>query len=900
MVVAACSGPAKPPVVVPPPQPPPAADYRPAPPAVAMPDQPALRLPKNFVETRANVELTIDPAADGFDGYIELHGKVTEASGRFWLHAIKLDIADASIIADATDTPIALVAKPVGADLLELDAAKPVDAGDYHFSIKFHGRYDLTNTTGAFKQVVAGAPYVFSQFEAIYARRAFPCVDEPDAKIPWQLTLRVPKDLVAVANTPVEHDVVDGAIRTVAFATTRPLPSYLVAFGVGPFEIVDAGTTKSGVPVRAITLHGRAADAAWAAQTTPRILDELEAWFGVKYPYPKLDVLSIPLTVGFGAMENAGLVTFTESLILLDPQKASLRRKASWVAVASHELAHQWFGDSVTMDWWDDIWLNEGFADWLERRIAARVMPEWHLELGVLDERRGALAADSVVSARAVRQPIATPDDILNVFDGITYEKGASVLAMFESYVGPDKFQQGIRDYVAAHADGNASVTDFVAAISRVHGSDLAPAFATFLDQAGAPELTGSLDCRGTPKLALAQHRYLPVGSPAAPDTKPWIVPVCVAYDRDGARAEACGLVSADANEVALPAKRCPRWTYANADGHGYYHLAHTADDAAKLRDEAWSQLTPIERRALFAEVSDAARQGQLALPLALSFVPRLLAAGDRFSVGDAIGFPRSLDRYVTDDVRAKYESWLRATFAPAATAAGLTPKKTDDLDAESERGDLVGEALAAHEPALVAEAVKQADHWRDLPQSTRGLVLGAAVEADAAVFARVLRDVHDEADRARRNEAYGALANVSDLAKQRQALALVIDDKLDIRETRWILFGSRTLANEAQGRQFFRDHQAAILARMPSDDTTGESVSIANLFMSCDPKLRDEAVAYVTATFGAMPGAKHDLAEDIEQNDQCIARHAVVEPMVRGWLTGVKIPKPPSSKKNK
>jgi alanyl aminopeptidase len=902
----ACSAPAQPvrpapptPVVAPAPVvvdvAPPAADVG------AVPPEPSLRLPRNLIERGVEARLVVDPASSGFDGEIVLDVEVGERSSRFWLHAFHLDIRTATLTGiDAT--PHALASAPHGQDLLELDTGAPVEPGRYKLSIAYAGQYDLVNTAGAFKQTVAGAPYIYTQLEAIYARRVFPCVDEPDAKVPWQLTLDIPAPLVAVSNTPVEQDTaLDADHRRVRFQRTPPLPSYLVAFGVGPFEVVDAGATKSGVPVRAITLHGRAADAAWAVKTTPRLLDELEAWFALRYPYPKLDVVSVPLTVGFSAMENAGLVTFTESVMLLDPKVASLERRNRWVVTASHELAHQWFGDDVTMAWWDDIWLNEGFADWLERKIAARHQPAWHDELGDLGERNRALEADALATARAVRQPIATPDDILNVFDGITYAKGASVLGMFESYVGGDAFQRAIRAYVRARAGGNATVDDFVAAVSSVAGTDLGPAFRTFLDRPGAPELTTSLDCgNGSASLELAQRGYAPVGAPVVDETPaPWTIPVCASYDRDGTRAQACTLLAGATGAMGLPGSRCPRWVLPNRDGRGYYHLALTARQSVSLRDEAWPQLTPTERRAAFADVADLALQGRLPVPVALSWVPRLLAAGDRYSIGDAIALVQKLAPLVPDELRGKYELWLRLTFGPEATALGVLPKPGDDLDAETVRRDVVGLALGARDPDLVAQSLRASEHWRDLPQAVRGMVVAAAADVSAEAFTRLLHDARIEQDRARRAEALGALASVRDVERQREALALVLDPQLDIRETMWMLLEGRDEPNRATAREVFRSHQATILGRLPTDDTTGQSLVLATLFTSaCDASRRDEVVRYVTETFGKVPGGKRRLDQDVEAMNQCIARRALLEPDVRGWLTGVRAPpfkpKPP------
>src|SRR6185503_18007554 len=778
------------------------------------PAAPTLRLPRNFLPTSYAATLAIDPAQSGFDGAIAISGNVAQRSSVIWLHGRQLAIKRA--VATGSGGEIQLTAKQHGDELLEFRAAAPLDPGEWTLAIDYSGVYDDLNTTGAFKQTVRGASYIYTQFEALYARRVFPCFDEPDSKVPWQLTLEVPAQLVAVSNTPVAREEAVGAGRKrLEFGATKPLPSYLIAFGVGPFDVVDAGKTARGTPVRIITMKDRAPEAVWAAKTTAKLIDLLEEFFGSPYPYEKMDMLTIPITVGFGAMENVGLITFTETSMLLDPRRAAKEREYSWIFIAAHELGHQWFGDLVTMKWWDDIWLNEGFANWVERKISAKFEPRWHEELAEVEVRNQALEADSLVSARQIRQPIVTPDDILNSFDGITYDKGASILNMFEGYLGPDVFLRGVREYVKAHTFGNATSSDFAAAISKASGKNVTAAFATFLEQPGAPEITASLVCdKGqAPRVALGQQRYLPPGAPAAAAGKPWIVPVCVAYDRAGKRAETCTLLDAQAGSIALDAPSCPRWMMPNLDGRGYYRNAYTAAQVVALRDAGWQQLRPAERNVVLFDAAEATLRGKLPLSLALSFVPRLLAAGDRFSVVAALRIPTSVNSLIADELRPSYEGWLRRTFGPAARRSGLSPRDSDSLDVEAVRGSLINAVGAiARDPALIAEAIKLADNWRDLPPAIRGSVLEVASHASPAVFARLLDEIHKEPDRARRQEIVNALGSVPDADQQRTALALLLDPSLDIRDTQVMLFVANRETNHLVGEQFVRDNREALM----------------------------------------------------------------------------------------
>ncbi len=862
------------------------------------PPQPALRLPKNFVPTGYRARLDVDPAKPGFAGRIAITGNVAERSSVIWLHGHHLAMKTAW--ATQGDHPYderdaggpQLAVEAVGEELLRLRADRPLEPGVWTLVLDYDGELDLVSTAGAFKQTVAGKSYVYTQFESTFARRVFPCVDEPDSKVPWQLTLDVPHALVAVSNTLVAKESPLGTDRKrVEFGTTRPLPAYLVAFGVGPFAVIDAGRTRTNQPIRVVALDGRAADAEWAVKTTAHVVELLEDYFGTPYPYEKLDMLAIPITAGFGAMENAGLVTFRETLILQDhPSRA---RQHTWVIVAGHELAHQWFGDLVTTAWWDDIWLNEGFAEWMEQKVTTSFDPSWHDELATLETRDGALAADALVTARKIRQPIESEDDIVNAFDSITYDKGASVLAMFERYVGPDVFQRGIRAYLAEHAWGNATSADLVASLSKAAGVDLAAAFATFLDQPGAPEL--SLACSAG-KLEVVQQRFVPPGASAAPAQKAWILPMCIAYAKAGKRAQTCALLDGPTHTFALDASTCPRWVAANDDGHGYYRVAYTEQQVAALRDEAWPLLTPSDRHDIFFNTVAGAAAGKLPLQLALSFVPRMLVDSSRFSVAQAVALPVDLDRLVPDELRGKYEAWLRQSFGLAEAQTAIVPKEGEDLDAEGMRGALV-DAVGwyGRDPKIVDEAVELAKHWRTLPQSIRQQVVALAADAKQEDFDRFLQELHTERDQQHRLELLDALGRVRDPQRYARVLELVVDPTLDLRETLALLRTATSAAQHALVQQFYVAHEADLVKRMPIDEVANPIADLSSIFTdTCRADKRDEMAAQARLHFAKVPGGERVVRQGIEEMDQCIARRKVLEPEVRGWLTGVKIPKPP------
>ena len=289
-------------------------------------------------------------------------------------------------------------------------------------------------------------------------------------------------------------------------------------------------------------------------------------------------------------------------------------------------------------------------------------------------------------------------------------------------------------------------------------------------------------------------------------------------------------------------------------------------------------------------------------LALALSFVPKLLTGGDRFTIDDALSVPLGFDRWIDPDQRAKYESWLRLTFGRGAAKLGILPKDTDDLDAERSRDDIVRTvAWSGREPELVKQAIASAQSWRQLPQAVRALVLAIAVDADPALFDKILTDVKTEPDRTRRDEMLSALGGVRDPKRLETALALTLDPAIDSRESLAMLFDTASEATRRTAETFFRTHMVELVKRMPQDEVAGGFTSVTWLFAAaCDGARRDELADYLTKTFSAQPGGVRIVKQAIESLDQCIASRTLLEPAIRGWLGGVKIPKPTAAKPTK
>ena len=849
------------------------------------PPAPTLRLPTHFVPASYKARLAADPALPTFTGEIAIVGELTKRSPVIWLHGRDLKIREAH--AERGGMKVKLYAAAPVNDFVELRALQPIDPGPLTVRLDYEGVVG-TDVRGLFRNDRGTDQYLMTYFEPIGARRVFPCFDEPDRKTPWTLTLDIPAKLTAVSNTPVESTAaIDPQHVRVVFSTTKPLPTYLVALGVGPFEIVDAGHAASGLPLRLIVPRGTTGQTAFARAALPRVVDYLEGWFGIPFPYPKLDILAVP-SMGGGAMEHAGLITADASYVLLDPTKMSWAQRYECVLTLGHEASHQWFGDLVTPPWWNETWLKESFATWMEPKITSAFDPSWHDAMEEISRRNRVLTIDAQVTARQIRQPITNAGEIGETFDGITYGKGGTILRMFEQYIGADAFQRGVRAYLQAHAHGNAAVGDLVGALEKASGKSLTAAFATFLDQPGAPVFELSLVCTAgaAPKLTLAQHRYLKAGSGTAPPTVPWQVPVCLAYDQDGKRGEACTLVSGATEEVELPAKACPRWVMSNAGGLGFYYTSLAADAVTALRDKAWPVLTAAERRVVFDDAREQVTQGKLPVALLMSLVPKLAAGGDRFVLGDAIGsggIPRGVGQYLTPDLEVLRNTWVRATYGKLARTRGFEPKPADGLDGEVTRALVVPTVAWAGDRALTDRAVVLAARYRDLPQSVRELILPLAANASPLIAAQLRADVVVETDHDLRLTQLAALGAIEDPARADEMFGLALDARIPNEDVVRFLNGSRRGPANRAAIAWMRRHMTELLGRFPKQDTFAPYLTYA--FDLCEAEHRNEMVEFLEKSFAPMSGAAKLLRQRIEFTDQCIAQRALVEPSVRAWL---------------
>ena len=851
---------------------------------------PKLRLPDDVVPVRYHLDLTVIPEQDHFAGKIEIELDVRKPADTVWLNARNLTIDDAWFIMGGRAT--AAKVQPGGKEFTGFALTAAIPVGQARLQIAYHGEFNTKGSDGLFKEEDGDDWYVFSQFESIDARQAFPCFDEPGFKVPWQLTLHVKKEDAAVSNTPVLSETDEaGGRKKVIFTETKPVPSYLVAMGVGPFEFVDAGRAgKKHVAVRIITPKGKAAQAKYAAEVTGPLLAELEKYFGVPYPYEKLDILSVPLFGG--AMENPGLITYVQSLALRDPSQDSIGRQRGYADVVAHEMAHQWFGDLVTTAWWNDIWLNEAFASWMGAKIIHQWKPEWNTDIDEQNSRLGAMEQDSLVSARKIRQPIESNDDIANAFDGITYSKGEAVIGMFENWMGQEAFQRGVRRYIRQYSWRNATAGDFLDSLASAGNPAVTRAFSTFLDQPGVPLVSVKLSCdaAGGATLHLSQKRALPLGSPGSAQ-QTWQIPVCVRYGDGAAAHRECVLLTQPSMDWKIEeSKSCPSWVQANADGKGYYRVRYEGDLLGNLLADGGRRLTAAERVAALGDVSALTTMGEMKAGDALALVPEFAGDPVRQVVDSAIDVTSGVrNDLVPKELLPNYIRFVNKTFGERARQLGWKAKAGESAETRLLRSRIVPlVALWGGDQALAAEARKLAERWladRSAvdPDIVGSVLTVAARTGDEAFFKQLLAALPGTQDRQQRGFIFGALGSFRDPGIARAAMDLVLKPDYDLRESAALLLGPLSAADtRALPFEFVKKNYDAIVARVPAGSTFGFGEFLPFVGGSfCDERSREQVDAFFAPKVDRFPGTKRNLAQVLESIEICTAYKAAQQASV-------------------
>ena len=782
------------------------------------------RLTREVLPLAQAVELTLDPAKDDYMGRVRVDLVAAAPFRSFRLHALGPVIGTATLTDPAgTVTPLAIQLTRADLGLVELSAPVDLPAGPYQLKADFTARY-THDGLGLYKTVSRGDPYLFTQFEDSHARKAFPCWDEPAFKINWQLTLTVPETLEAVANAPVARTSRADGLKTLHFGRTPPMSSYLVAMAVGPLEYVPV--PNQSVPGHIITPRGQSALAAEAVRLAPPILARLEEYFGIPYPYAKLDQIAAPEFV-YGAMENAGLITYTDRLLLMDPARPTFSARRRLANVMAHEIAHMWFGDLVTMEWWEDLWLNESFADWICAKVVDQQYPEFRIGIQQSKEIKKAMGSDALPSITAIRRPVTSETDLAQLAAELTYNKGKGILTMVENWIGPEQFRAAMQAYFRKHSWGNTQADDLWRAFSTVSGADITALLAAYIEKPGVPLVTLAFESDG--RLRLSQRRFTNLGDPAAPGK--WQVPVVLTWSKQGRLHRERLLLTDDTATFAVSGLADADWIYPNAGEAGYYRWSLPAEHNLRLARHA-ADLPPLERVGLLDNNSALFAAGLMEGDAYLAY----LTASGRDEDPDVIasvleGIGGLHGTFVTAELEPAYRAYRASILRPVLDRIGLRSQAGEPDYVAPLRATLYGTlGTDIADPAVVAECRRLAalylENPRQVDASLSYVALSvSAYHGDTTLFEALQIALEKATTPSQRSAFIGALGGFRDPVLVRRALDYSLTPALNSTEFLGILIGSRGRSG-ASGRedlrelciQWMMDHYDAIAAKAPSE----------------------------------------------------------------------------------
>jgi aminopeptidase N len=856
----------------------------------------AQRLPENAVPDSYDLKFEPDLGSATFAGDETIHVHLEKATTSIVLNSAEIEFKEAWV-GTADFKQAAAVSKDEKNETATLTVPSAVPAGPAEIHIRFTGILN-DRLRGFYLSQTARRRYAVTQFEATDARRAFPSFDEPAYKAVFRVALVVDKADTAISNGKIVSDTPGpgSGKHTLQFSDSPKMSSYLVAMMVGDFACITGGA--DGIPIRVCAVPEKKDLLSYALLSAENILKFYDTYYQIKYPYQKLDIIAFP-DFSAGAMENVAAITYRETLLTIDDKNASVDAHQAVVGVLAHEMAHMWFGDLVTMKWWDDIWLNEGFATWMSFKPMKAWKPEWHDERGEIQETGASLSTDSIASVRAIRTKAETPAEISTLFDGIAYGKAASVLRMVEAYVGPDVFQKGANAYLEKHAYGNATAEDFWNQMAATSEKPVDRIMATFTEQSGAPLITMKSACsesssgggfmkkkknKSTTQVTLSQERYFADTTKLGSGSQElWQIPVSLRPD--GAKDVTYVLLAQRQQTFELPG--CSPWVYANAGGRGYYRSDYDAPTVRKMSAELETSFSPEERIHFLSDEWAMVRVGRMNIGDYLDTLEKMKGERTRAVVNVMTDrFGEIHDRVASAADRAAFEKWVRDLLQPIAAELGENPVAGESDDRRALRSDVFG-ALASNgrDPQLMAKSRALVEQYMRDPNSVDAALAGnalvvSALDGNAALYDRYVEHMKTAKTPEEYYNYFGALTQFpsAGLAKRTFELAL----SPDVRNQDLYQIGGLLGNVEVQAAAWalFKSNYPAIAQKSDASLSAGFA-GFAGYF--CDEKLRDDSQDFFASQ--NLPGSERVLQNSKDSVNACIGLRSLQQANLSAFL---------------
>jgi len=872
--------------------------------ATATEQVPTGQLPENVEPTHYQLTLKIDPEQERFSGQTSIDLKIKSATNFFYLNGKELTIKSVSL-KNSHGKTIKATAKNTSVEgVMKVTAATKLAAGKYTITFDYDAPFN-ENLEGLHRVKDGGQYYAFTQMESISARLAFPSFDEPRFKTTYDMDMIIPEKLVAIANSPeAKTTKMKDGWKKVSFETSKKLPTYLVAFFVGDFDVVvmpdmpPTSVRDYAVPLRGIAAKGKGKQLEYALSQTQIVTEALEDYFQYPYPYRKLDVLAVP-DFAAGAMENAGAITYREQLLLLD-EKSSIGQKRSSISVQAHELAHQWFGNLVTPVWWNDIWLNEAFATWMAATALERQFPGEQWQREQIRSSKGAMNSDSIPSARKIRNPIESNSDIITAFDGITYQKGSGVLFMVENFMGKEKFREGVQKYMKKYEWGNTTAIDFFETIASVLEPKKAEAvvksFRNFVEQAGVPILNIAQACVDNKAvLTIDQERYTPLGTMFKARTL-WNVPACMSYEVNGEIKQQCNVISKASQKITLAGATCNSWVMPNSKAAGYYRFNFDSAGWQALLSNL-HKVNPLEANAVIDSMKSAFKSGNLTVQNVVDVIPSTVESDSWEVITSGMGTLGTLINYADEDeepaLRALAGDLYRANADHIGFFDNTELDKTNPLDANQLRTRLISfMAFTAEDKVYREELTKMAAaytgykgdgkfHDDAIIPALRSTAMSVAVQELGQPYVDSLM-VHlkASADGTIRGRLINALVSTEDLKIGKDLIDFSLTPDVRDNEKTSFMFGLiRKKELDTVMWPWLTANFDTLIAGLPSNYQSYAPY----LFMAdCDEMMNERLDSFLAPKLDKLVGADRNFVKVKDYLKQCLAQKSHVKPQIK------------------